>query len=52
MDSDSPDARENPRIFLARFGKAAGKWIADLTQTFAQKSTLINNLEDSFNTKN
>ena len=36
----SPDAKENPRIFLARFGKAAGKKLLVVT---AHSLTLIFN---------
>ena len=31
----SPDARENPRLFKARFGKAAGIRFADKSQAIA-----------------
>jgi hypothetical protein len=34
---NSPDGRENPRLFLARFGMTAGKWYIKKRKPFASE---------------
>jgi hypothetical protein len=34
----SPDGRENPRLFLARFGMTAGIWFINKPKPFASEN--------------